>query len=60
MHKRRQVAEEVAAKLFEAENAINQAMTAAAQLVALMPQACTRAGCRLTPLSLPTTCNVQN
>ena len=44
MHDRREVAEEVAAKLFHAEKAINDAMSAAAQLVALMPQACMRAG----------------
>lgn len=44
MHRRREAAEEMAAKLFQAEKAINDAITAAAQLVAFMPQACGQAG----------------
>ena len=44
MHKRREAAEEIAAKLFHAEHSINAAMSAAAELVALMPHAYVRAG----------------
>jgi hypothetical protein len=44
MQQRREAAEKVAAQLFHAENTINAAMSAAAELVALMPQAYVRAG----------------
>jgi len=44
MQRRREAAEEIAAKLFHAEKTINDAITAAAQLVAFMPQACGQAG----------------
>ncbi len=44
MQQRREAADEVAAKLFRAEHAINEAMSAAAELVALMPHAYVRGG----------------
>ena len=44
MRERTEAAEMLAAKLFEAEATINQAITKTAELIAAMPEACVKAG----------------